>query len=130
MIVDASVAIAALMASGTTRHALLHTSEHLTAPAYLREECVRHLDAIAGRARIPRESLAIALQEVLERIQLVPRPVYAARLEEAKGLCRKAAATGDEDSVALALATREPIWRLDKDFDRVKGITRVTKAAM
>lgn len=126
MIVYASVLIAALMAEGSTRHALLHSMVPLSAPAYVRDEVKRHAGAIAKRAGLPRAVIAEAIVELLARIQIVPNAAYSATLDEARRLCNEAKADGDEDCVALSLASGEPIWSLDSDFDRIEGIRRMT----
>ena len=128
MIVDASVVIAALMADGSTRHAFLHSVTPLSAPAYVKDEVQRHVGAIVKRSGLAQAVVDEAIVELFSRVQLVPGAMYASKLSEARQRCKKAQANGDEDYVALALTSGEPIWSLDADFDRVEGIRRVTTA--
>lgn len=128
MIVDASVVIAALMADGAVRHALLHTPVALVAPAYIREEVDRHVPAIVKRSGLPEASIREALGQLFARIQLIPSGLDGAALETARAACVKAKAVGDEEYVALAMTTGESIWSLDEDFDRIPGVHRVATA--
>jgi PIN domain len=42
--------------------------------------------------------------------------------EKARDIGRRADAQGDEDHIAMALALQAPVWTLDKDFVRAKGV--------
>ena len=127
MIIDASVVIAALLADGSVRRALLHADVPLTAPDYLRDETLRKAPLLARRAGVPAAVLLGALHAFFDRIEFIPAPAYAHTMPAAQSACKAAHAAGDEDYVALALATGDAIWSLDRDFDRVKGIRCVMR---
>ncbi len=129
MIIDASVVVAALLADGSVRNRLLHFGGTLTAPTYLRSEALRKVPFLARRAGLPVTLLTEALHVLFDRIQFIPEIAYADHLAAARTACQAAHALGDEDYVALALATGDPIWSLDHDFDRIKGIRRVAAPA-
>jgi predicted nucleic acid-binding protein len=128
VVVDASAMVAALLADGRVRHALLHTAASLHAPPFVKEEVAAHLSAIAARARLPPVLLEGILAHLLARIEVVPRVLFEVRREEAVQRVLDAEAVGDEDHVALALALEAPIWTFDKDFARIPGIRVISTA--
>lgn len=128
MIVDASIVIAALLADGSVRRQLLHTEAPLTAPAYLREETMRKVPVLARRSGVPTAILLQAVLALFDRLEFIPAPAYAHAMPAARVACKAAHAMGDEDYVALAMATGDDIWSLDHDFDRIHGVRRVARA--
>lgn len=127
VVVDASVVIAALFKDGTVRDVLLNPEDILfQAPAYLRDECTRHIPDVAARARIPLATVEAILEDLLSAIESVPPGVYAGSMSRARELARGAKALGDEDYIALALATEAPVWTLDRDFRRVASVITLT----
>ena len=123
IIVDASVLVASLMENGTVRDVLLSSSDHqFFAPTYVRDEVVRNQGRIASRARLSIETVRALTEDAFEAIELLPPPTYAHLLSEATALAKAADALGDEEYIAMALLLEAPVWTLDKDFRRVKGI--------
>ena len=120
---DASVIIAGLIEDGTVRDTLLNADEvAFSAPSYLSEKVSSHTDRVASRARLPLATVAAVLEDLLGSIELVPPGAYSAWMATARILARRADARGDEEYIALALALDAPIWSLDKDFLRVRGL--------
>jgi len=124
IVVDASILVAALMANGTVRDALLSPTDHeYVAPKYLESELDRQLSRISARSGLPIESVRALIEDLLEALELIPVGVYAEFLPGAASLVARANAAGDQDYVALALFLDAPIWTLDKDFDRISEIS-------
>lgn len=128
LVVDASVLTAALMADGRTRHPLLHPPGPLYVPPRIFVEIEANTAKIVKRARVPRPVAAAVVEDVRTRVQVVPAAMLAPFLGEARRRTATAGAWGDEDCVALALAMKAPVWTLDKDFRRIRGIRVVTTA--
>jgi predicted nucleic acid-binding protein len=121
--VDASVLVASLMADGSVRHLLL-TSPGLSfsAPHRAYDEVGNLLPKIVARTDLPEAVVRAVLGHVASRIDLVPAAIYSGEIAKARRLAERADARGDEDYIALALAYDAPIWNLDKDFRRVRGV--------
>lgn len=127
VVVDASVVIAGLFKDGTVRDSLL-AAENVAylAPSYLTSEVVRHLSDVSKRAKIPLPVVRTVLEDLLEAIELVPPGVYSKWMDVARRLARAAGALGDADYIALAFALEAPVWTLDKDFRRNRGLRVVS----
>lgn len=102
VVVDASVLIAALMADGSTRHALTHTTARFHAPAYIMQEIQRHQTKIARRAGMSAATFEAVCRDLFDRIEMIPDIAYATAMEDARAACRRAAAEGEQAYVALA----------------------------
>lgn len=126
VVVDASVLIAALMSDGRARRVLVHAPCAFYVPPHILDQAYRHLGAIAKRARLPKHSVKSVMDELFDRIEVVPAALFSPFLEDAKKRTRSADAEGDEHYVALADALDAPIWTYDNDFDRIPGIRRIT----
>jgi predicted nucleic acid-binding protein len=127
VVVDASVLIAGLFKDGTVRDLLLNSEEMgFTAPAYLKEEALRHVAEVASRAKLPPATVSALLEDLLGSIDLIQPGAYAACVGPATELAKEANARGDEEYIALALALRAPIWTLDRDFRRIPGLRVLT----
>ncbi len=123
VILDASVAIAALFASGRARHVITHAPPQLLhAPIHLISEVERALPRISRRASITPAALDLVLDELRSKITLLPSALLAPFMEDALDRCKTADALGDEAYVAAALALDAPVWTYDMDFRRVSGI--------
>lgn len=122
VVVDASVLLAALMADGTTRHAILHTSAVLYVPQRIVEEARRNMPKVADRTELPEPVLRGILNALLDRFEIVPDALIEPTRAGARELVEAADAPGDEDYVALASALDAPIWTLDRDFDRIPQV--------
>ena len=123
VVVDSSVLLASLFKDGTVRDVLMTAEDALfVAPAYVQSEVERHFSDISARSGIPPETVRAVLTDVLSFVELAPLVVYQSSMAEARDLCRRAHASGDEDFVALALALGAPIWTLDRDFGRISGL--------
>lgn len=126
VIVDASVLIAALMSDGRARRVLVHAPCAFFVPPRILDETNRHLGEIAKRARLPQHSIKSMMEDLFERIEVVPPALFSPFLEDAKNRTRAEDAEGDEHYVALATALGAPVWTYDDDFDRISGIRRIT----
>jgi predicted nucleic acid-binding protein len=125
VVLDASVLIAALMADGRARWAILHTRATLYAPPLIFEELERHRRRIAARAGVSEAVLRGLLGDLRSRVAIIPPEVLEPYMEEAKALAAAADAAGDEDYVAAALALGAPVWTYDEDFRRIRRIRTV-----
>ncbi len=120
---DASVLVACALSNGSSRRALLHTVQtEFCAPEFITEELRRKSPKIIVLSGIAPSVLAVLLDDLFDRVNIVPHQAYAHRMAQARALTRAADAQGDEDYVALALALDAPIWTYDKDFNRIQGI--------
>jgi len=123
IVVDASVLVATLMADGTVRDVLLSSPDHeYFAPQYIQAELERNLSRIASRARLPMETVRALTEDVFEAVDLLHSATYAHLLADATALAKAANAQGDEDYIAVAMLLNAPVWTLDNDFRRMKGI--------
>lgn len=122
IVVDASVVVAALMADGSTRHALLQTQARLIAPPMIQAEVKRAFDRVARKSTTDARKLRRVLEAVWSHIDIVPPKAYAHARPDAQDACKVAQAWDDDEYVALAMALQAPIWTLDRDFERVAGI--------
>lgn len=124
IIVDASVVLAGLFSDGTVRDIILNFDEaEFLAPRYLRSEIDDHLGEVIRRSKLPLATARAVVEDLLAAIELVPFEVYSASYEEAQRLARRSGAQGDEDYIAMTLELKAPVWTLDKDFERVPGLT-------
>lgn len=130
IVVDASTLLAALMADGKARRALLHTSATLYAPPLLLEEVEARLGKAAAQAKVAPAAVETLWADLRGRIAVVPAGVLAPFMDEARALATKADAEGDEDYVAAALALDAPVWTYDDDFRRIPGIRTIGTAAV
>jgi predicted nucleic acid-binding protein len=123
VVVDANVAIAALMANGSVRDVLLNsTTLDFFAPEYLKSEIARHEADVVSRSHLDPTSVRALLEDVTQVIQFVPSHAYAARTAEARRLAAQAHADRDEEYIALARWLDAPVWTLDNDFRRIKRL--------
>lgn len=123
IVVDASVLVATLMADGAVRDVLLSSPDHeYIAPRYIQVELERNLSRIAARARLPMETVRALTEDVLGAVDLIQPGAYGHLLADATASAKAAHAQGDEDSIAVALLLSAPVWTLDNNFRRVKGI--------
>jgi predicted nucleic acid-binding protein len=124
VVVDASVIIAALMADGRVRKALLNTPDvAFYAPPQIVAEIRSAIPEITKRARKPPSEVQALIDDVLARLILVPMELLAASADHAASLAKAADALDDAPYVACALVVKAPVWTLDKDFERMKEIT-------
>lgn len=123
VVVDASVVVAGLFKDGTVRDLILNLADvELCAPAYVREETIRHVPRVASRAKLSEPTIRLVLEDLFRAIELIPEGVYSAWIGRASVLAREASAEEDSDYIALALALDAPIWTLDKELRRVPGL--------
>jgi len=123
IIVDASVVLAGLFKDGTVRDVLLNNDDvDFVAPKYVASEIERRIPEVVFRTKKPEATVRAVLEDLLSAIELVPAEAYSGSIARALRLAKREGAEGDEDYIALALALDSPIWTLDKDFDRVRGI--------
>jgi predicted nucleic acid-binding protein len=123
VVVDASVLVACALSDGSSRRVLLQTAQtEFFAPEFVSEELRRKSPKIIALSGIAPSVLAVLLDDLLDRVNIVPFQGYAHRMEQARALTRAAEPLGDEDYVALSLALDAPIWTYDKDFNRIQGI--------
>jgi predicted nucleic acid-binding protein len=123
IVVDATVVVASLMADGRVRDVLLSSRDlEFFAPRYTQVELERNLSRIASRSRVSLGTVRALTEDAFESVELLPASVYTHLLADATALAKAADARGDEEYIATALFLDAPIWTLDKDFRRVKGI--------
>lgn len=130
VIIDASALIAALMANGRARAALLHGDAVFIAPPHIVEETEAALPKIVARVGQPPAVVRAILEILLARVTVIPADALVAHWPDAVGRARVAHAEGDEAYIALALATGAPIWTYDKDFGRVDGIVLISTSEL
>ena len=129
IIVDASVVLAGLFKDGTVRDVLLNNDDvDFVAPKYVASEIERRIPEVVFRTKKPEATVRAVLEDLLSAIELVPAEAYSGSIARALRLAKREGAEGDEDYIALALALDSPIWTLDKDFDRVRGIITLKTA--
>ena len=129
IIVDASVVLAGLFKDGTVRDVLLNNDDvDFVAPKYVASEIERRIPEVVFRTKNPEATIRAVLEDLLSAIELVPAEAYSGSIARALRLSKREDAEGDEDYIALALALDSPIWTLDKDFDRVRGIITLKTA--
>jgi len=129
IIVDASVVLAGLFKDGTVRDVLLNSDDvDFVAPKYVASEIERRIPEVVFRTKKPEATVRAVLEDLLSAIELVPAEAYSGSIARALRLAKREGAEGDEDYIALALALDSPIWTLDKDFDRVRGIITLKTA--
>lgn len=129
VVVDASVILASLMADGSTRGVLLGRHDlDLYAPEVIGAELQKHLAKVVDRVGKPREIVEALLGEVMGNLEVVATPLLAKALPSARSRTRAARAHHDEAYVALADTLAAPIWSLDRDFRRVRGVAVLTTA--
>ena len=130
VVVDASVVVAALMADGRVRKALLNTPEvAFYAPPQIVAEVRAATSEIAKRSRKPASEVRVLIDDVLSRLILVPMELLAAAAERAASLAKAADALDDAPYVACALVVKAPVWTLDKDFERMKDVQTLKTSA-
>lgn len=123
IVVDASVLVAGLFKDGTVRDLILNSENlALCAQSYLRDEINRQVPRVAARAKLPESTVRAVLEDLLARIDLVPRAIYSGSIVLATKLANEAGALGDAEYTALALALGAPVWTLDSDFRRIPGL--------
>lgn len=128
VVVDASVLIACALADGATRRTFLSAGRtDFFAPEFVTEELRRKSPKLILLSRVAPTVLAALIDDIVDRLVVVPRQAYSHHLTTARELTLTAAATGDEDYVALALTLDAPVCSLDKDFKRIRGIRTVTR---
>jgi predicted nucleic acid-binding protein len=127
VVVDASVAIAALTANGNVRDVLLSSADHdLFAPQYVEAELARNAARISRRSHVAPSTVRALIEDVFQVVELVPAPLYDRFRASAPTSTRRANARGDEDYIALAMFLDSPIWTLDEDFRRIPGLSVLT----
>lgn len=130
LVVDASVLVAAFLRAARVRKILMRPGIQWVAPRSVREE-IRAKAPVFAKTLGVSEALAVeALDLLLERVafrEVDPRePAYVAAL---RGIGHR----DPSDVPVLALALRLEsvgIWSLDKDFDGIAGMPRLTTAAV
>ena len=127
VVVDASVVLAGLIASGTTRRILLgrHDLEFYV-PSVIVEEVRRHLPIAVQKSKIPAPIVEELAEEIFAAMQVVPAELFSSAIDSAKSRCSAAGAHHDELYVALADVLDAPIWTFDKDFERVAKVRVVS----
>jgi predicted nucleic acid-binding protein len=123
IVVDASVLVACALSDGKSRKVLFNSAGvEFYSPEFVLEELRRKSPKIIALSGIPPNLLTSLIDDLIERVNVVPYQGYGLRMEEALNLTNAVDAHGDEDYVALALALDAPIWSYDKDFRRIRRI--------
>lgn len=124
VVVDATVAVAALLKDGATRRIMIRPPDgvQLCAPDSLFREAASKIPLAASRLGIALDVAETLLQDILALVRPIPEELLLDTWEATVEACAKAAANGDEAYVAAALALKAPIWTFDPDFDRVAAI--------
>jgi predicted nucleic acid-binding protein len=123
VVVDANILIACLIKDGRTREVFLRAGAvRFLVPDVIFEEVGRHLQEVATKAGVPIETSRALLRELSERVEPIPRALWASALPRAKDLVHAARALNDEPYVALALIQGAPVWSYDRALRRIHGI--------
>ena len=130
VIVDTSVVYAAVLRDSRVRGTILRFGIEWAAPPLLREEVRRALPDIVAKARRPRAEVEEVIDTVLAQLGEVDvsrnDPEYAVALE--------LIGSRDESDVEFVAAALKydaiGVWSLDKDFDGIAGVPRLTTASV
>ncbi len=110
LVVDSNIVFAALLRDGVARALLIEPPFDLLSPEWMLVEIRKHREDIANRAGLMLEEIDALLTLVTERIKIVPRTDYDARLEEARRRIHQSD-PGDVPFLALTLAREcDGIW--------------------
>lgn len=85
VVVDASVLVACAIADGRARRAYF-AAGHLEfyAPEFVREELQKRVPKILALSQVPPPTLSSLLEDLFERLTVLPREAFAPRLVEAQ----------------------------------------------
>ena len=116
LVIDANIAIAALLRDSTTRRILFHPLLELHSPAYLNDEIEEHWERLREIARLGKLAFKEAVKTVLEHITIHKEEDYSEKLVAAY---QKMQAIDETESPYLALAQAigaDGIWSNDQHF--------------
>ncbi len=114
LIIDASIAIAALLGSKITKEILLSKSIELYTPKYLFEELEKHKQEIDLLSKLSLEDRNKLFDELKLKIKVIPKEQFDMFLTKANELI-----SDKEDTEYLALSlsiNNRPIWSNDSHF--------------
>jgi predicted nucleic acid-binding protein len=130
LVVDASVLVAALLRASRVRKILLRPSLEGASPASVREEILAKLPVFATALHLTQARAREALEEILRPITFHPMSREQTAFLVAMELIGK---RDPSDAPVVALAIKLDalgIWSLDKDFDGIPGVPRLTTAGV
>lgn len=125
VVVDANVLFAALIADGTTRHLLLHSSLDLRSPGTIWEEFDRNRDELVDKSNATDAVFELVVDLLRDRVAYVPLPAirpYLGDAMEALGDAHRL----DAPYVACALAVGGTLWSQDKGLGKRAPVPVVT----
>jgi predicted nucleic acid-binding protein len=128
VVVDTSVIFAAAARASRVRQVLLLRGIEWIAPPAAALEIRAHIGEVAAIARLDGESMARLIDELLARIIEVPLN----REDPEMAMARQLIGGRDPSDIEFVAAAIKfgaaGIWSLDKDFDSIAGIRRLTTA--
>jgi predicted nucleic acid-binding protein len=116
LVIDANIAIAAIVRDSTTRRILFHPLLELHSPAYLNEEIQEHWERLRELADLGKLAFKEVVKTILGHIMIHNMEDYQ---EELAAAFRKMRSIDEADTPYLALACAidaDGIWSNDKHF--------------
>jgi predicted nucleic acid-binding protein len=130
IVVDASVLVAALMKPARVRGLFLRPGIEWVAPTTVRSEILANVPTPARALRLSVPMTHTALEHLLAHVTFVPVSAHEPAFLTATGLIGRRDAS-DVPVVAVALRVGSlGIWSLDHDFDGIRGLPRLSTAAI
>lgn len=112
LVLDANIAVAALIRKGQTRAILFSKEFELFSPDNLSEEIIRNKEEFKQKSSTTEEEFQKALELEMENIAIIPVEDYSSFKQNALSLCPE----GHKDDwpfLALALRLNCPLWSND-----------------
>ncbi len=129
LVIDANMAIAALIRDSKARQLILSGSFELSSPNFILQEIYKYEKDICKKAGLAKDDFELLIALVFERVTIIPRQDYEAQMHMAGKIMKQD--IKDVPYVACYLALKcNAIWTSDPDFDGKKGIKIVTTAAL
>jgi len=116
LVIDANVAISALIADSKTRELIVTLEPDLLTPAFVHDEIENYEDLIVEKSRMEPDRVAQFIDLLFQYIEVVPADDFYPAIERAD----EAIGNTDPDDVlylACAIASDAAIWSDDTDFD-------------
>lgn len=121
IVVDANIAISALIKDSKTREIMLSTRFDLVSPDFILEEIAKYSDYIGRKAGISRKELDLLMTLIFQSVTVIPAEDYESCKDKALSIMKDDIRDVPYVACYLALGC-DGIWTNDSDYEGKRGI--------